>query len=159
MHSGSLWARLVSISSHRHQSKWYMRVIRCVTIVSREVFFFPAPVWFCLSDIWIKGLSIEKAAEILRRYQWFPREISCEERTEKFHTDDPFFIWLVEANLPHGTTNEKHDSNPGICARSSDVISRDETSDGIAKCWLFPRAVPITTLIDIPVAFLFFSFL
>ena len=39
MHSGSIWARLVSISSHRQQRKWYMRVIRCVTIVSREVFF------------------------------------------------------------------------------------------------------------------------
>ena len=93
MYSGSILARLVSISSHRQQSKWYMRVIICVTIMSREVFFFLrlrslVSLISELRDCLLSKTKPEKRAEILRRYQWFPREISCEERAEKFHTDD-----------------------------------------------------------------------
>ena len=175
MHSGSIWARLVSISSHRHQSKWYIQVIRCVTIVSQEVFFFLRLCGFVsliseLRDCPLCKTKPEKTAEILRRYHWFPREITSEERAEKFHTDDATLpitwlcIWLVQANFPHGTTNQKHYPDPGtdtssvwnFYARSSDVISRDETSDGVAKCWIFPQAIHTTALIGIPVAFLFF---
>ena len=94
MHSGSIWARLVSISSHRQQSKWYMRVIRCVTIVSREVFF---PLRLCslmsliteLRDCPLSKTKLEKTA-------WFPREMASQERAKKFRTDDVVYLigWI-----------------------------------------------------------------
>ena len=70
-----------------------MRVIRCVTIVSREVFFFLRLCGFVsliseLRDCPLYKTKPKKTAEILRRYHWLPRETSCEERAEKFHTDD-----------------------------------------------------------------------
>ena len=60
-----------------------------------------------------------------------------EERPQKFHTDDVWLprpgwcFWLVEANIPHDTTNQKHYPDLGndassvwnFCACFSDVIS------------------------------------
>ena len=103
MHSGSIWARLVSISSHRQQSKWYMRVIRCVTIVSREVF-------FSLHLCSLVSLISELKQSLTKQ----PREISSEKRAEKFHTDDatlPCFAsdWLKQIchmARPMGSTTQ-----------------------------------------------------
>ena len=153
MHSGNIWAQLVSISSHRQQSKWYMRVIRCVTIVSRKVFF---SLRLCslvsliseLRDCPLSKTKPEKIAEILPRYHWFPREISCEERAEKFHTDDATLPRFASDWLKQICHTARPMRSTGICARSSDVISRDETRDGIPK----------TELIDILVTFLFLFF-
>ena len=41
-----------------------------------------------LRDCPLSKRKPEKTAEILRRYYWFPREISSEKRAEKFHNDD-----------------------------------------------------------------------
>ena len=41
-----------------------------------------------LRDCPLSKTKPEKTAEILRRYHWFPREITSEERAEKFLTDD-----------------------------------------------------------------------
>ena len=61
----------------------------------------------------------EKTVDILRRYHWFPREMTFEKRAQKFHTDDaslPRFDWMRRIS----------DQSPvwNFCARFSDVISR-----------------------------------
>ena len=33
-------------------------------------------------------LRPEKTADIWRRYHWFPRQMTSEERSQKFHTDE-----------------------------------------------------------------------
>ena len=143
--------------------------ITCNNCVTRGVFFFLRlrSLVFLISELRDCPLSKtkpEKTADILRRHHWFPREMASGKWALKVHTDDatlpktPSCIWLVEANFPHSTTNEKHDPDPGICSRPSDLISRDESSHGVAKRRLFSRAIPKTALIGIPVTFLFFLF-
>ena len=87
-----------------------------------------------------------------------PRNYVRRKRTKKFYTDDASLprsgqcFWLVEANFPRGTNNQRHYPDLGMkflsCARLSDypasrVFSdsqtsfRGENSSGIAKCRLF----------------------
>ena len=47
-------------------------------------------------------------------YHWFHHEMTCEKKTQKFHTDAKWLprswlcFWLTEANFTHCTTNQKH---------------------------------------------------
>ena len=58
--------------------------------------------------------SLKKTADTSRRHHLFPRKMTSEKRAQKFHTDDVslhtsgWCFWLVEANFPRGTTNQKH---------------------------------------------------
>ena len=65
--------------------------------------------------------------------------MTSEKRAQKFHSDDlsrhtsGWCFWLVEANFPRRTTNQKHSPDLGsdtlsvwnFCLRSSDVIWRE----------------------------------
>ena len=59
----------------------------------------------------------EKTADII--YPWFPREITSEKQVQKYHTYDASlsrswqYFWLVEANFPRGSTNQKRYSDLG----------------------------------------------
>ena len=47
-------------------------------------------------------------------YYWFHHEMTCEKKTQKFHTDAKWLprswlcFWLTEANFTHCTTNQKN---------------------------------------------------
>ena len=47
-------------------------------------------------------------------YHWFHHEMTCEKKTQKFHTDAKWLprswlcFWLTEANFTHCTTNQKN---------------------------------------------------
>ena len=82
----------------------------------------------------------EKTGDIPRRQHWFPREITSEERAQKFHTDDaslPRSDWLeICFNQPH----LGHDTSSvwNFCTRFWDVISRGNQWRW-RKCQLFLR--------------------
>ena len=47
--------------------------------------------------LYLTLMKPEKTVDILRRYRWFPREMTFEKRAQKFHTDDaslPRFDWM-----------------------------------------------------------------
>ena len=88
--------------------------------------------------------------------------MTSEKWAQKFHTDGASLpgsgscFWLVEANFPRGTTNQKHDPDLdsdassvwNFCAHFSDVIWR-ETSDGVVKCGLlFFHTTKLKTIFD-----------
>ena len=56
----------------------------------------------------------EKTADISRSYHWFPREMTSEKRTQKFHTDDAslhrsrYCFWLVVSREKFTSANQKH---------------------------------------------------
>ena len=58
-------------------------------------------------------VSLKKTADSWRCHHWFPGEMTSENRAQKFHTDDASLsrsgqcFWLVEANFPHRTINQK----------------------------------------------------
>ena len=93
----------------------------------------------------------EKTANISRRHQRFPREMTSEKRAQKFHTDDASLprsgkcFWLDEANFTSRSTNQKH--YPDLSSGASSVwnfCSRFSDVSGIAKCRLFLRLAWIT---------------
>ena len=58
----------------------------------------------------------------MRCQHWLPREVTVEERAQKFHSDD---VWVVTRH------------HYGISALVPQTSLRVETSVVIAKCWLF----------------------
>ena len=78
----------------------------------------------------------EKKADISQRHHWFPREMTSEKRTQKFHTADASLprsgssFWLVVPRKNFPSTNQKHYPDLGsdassvwnFWARFSDVI-------------------------------------
>ena len=84
----------------------------------------------------------EKTADIWRRYQWFPRQMTSEKQAQKFHTDDaslPRSGYCFLLVVPHGkfdSVNQKHYPDLGsdassvwnFCARFSDVIWRETST-------------------------------
>ena len=60
----------------------------------------------------------EKTADISRSYHWFPREMTSEKRTQKFHTDDAslhrsrYCFWLVVSREKFASANQEH--YPGL---------------------------------------------
>lgn len=118
-----------------------MRVIRCVTIVSREVFFFLRLCGFVSLITELRDCPLRKQPKFCDATNGFPAKfrVRNERRNSilmtRFSSD-----WLKQ--ICHTARPMR---STGICARSSDVISRDETRDGIPK----------TELIDILVTFLF----
>ena len=65
-----------------------------------------------------------KTADILRRNHWIPCEWPLNDcrnsiRMKYHYTGLSSSLWLVEANFPSGTTNQKHD--PDLCSNTSSV--------------------------------------
>lgn len=68
-------------------------------------------IWFCWSKYWIYYKNLpEKPAENSQSHHCFPREMTSDERAQKFHTGDISLtrsrqcFLLVEANFRHGTS-------------------------------------------------------
>ena len=82
----------------------------------------------------------EKTADIPRRQHWFPREITSEERAQKFHTDDaslPRSDWLeICFNQPHLGNDTSSVWN--FCTRFSESF-HGETSGDDANVGIFLR--------------------
>ena len=74
----------------------------------------------------------EKTDDNSRRHRCFPREITSEKWAQKFHTDDAslprsgYHFWLVEANFPRDTTNQKHYPDLGSDTLISQTLFRGE---------------------------------
>ena len=100
----------------------------------------------------------EKTADIWRRFHWFPRQMTSENRAQKFHT--------YEASLPDlGSTSDwlnliSHAARPiksatqilvvtrhlyGISALVSQESFGGETSGNVPKCRLFSQAISTTS--------------
>ena len=94
----------------------------------------------------------EITVDILRRYRWFPREMTFEKRAQKFHTDDaslPRFDWMRRISNQSPVWN--------FCARFSDVIWRGNHR------WRREMSGRLGKLINVDLvsfcfAFFFFSF-
>ena len=95
-----------------------------------------------------------KTADTSQRHHWFSREMTTEERAQKFHTDEAHYPDLGSAsdwschvgNLPQpirSTTQiwvvRRHQC--GISALISQTSLRGETSGGVVKCRLFSQAI------------------
>ena len=82
----------------------------------------------------------EKTGDIPRRQHWFPREITAEERAQKFHTDDaslPRSDWLeICFNQPHLGSDTSSVWN--FCTRFSESF-HGETSGDDANVGIFLR--------------------
>ena len=91
----------------------------------------------------IKHNQPEKTADIWRRHQRFPREVTSEKRTQKFSTDDAW-IWLDETDFqPIRSSTQiwvvtRHQG--GISVLVSQTPFLIETRGGVAKCGLFSPA-------------------
>ena len=82
------------------------------------------------------GVAWENTADVWRRYWWFPRQMTCEKQTQKFHTEDvslPRSWYCFLLVVPHGkfdSANQKHYPDLGsdassvwnLCALFSDVL-------------------------------------
>ena len=85
------------------------REITCLHFISEGPFYFRKRI------AW-------KNSQYLEMPPLVPQEMTSEEWAQKFHTDDMSlprsvsYFWLVEANFPHGTTNQKH--CPNLCSAS-----------------------------------------
>ena len=93
----------------------------------------------------------EKTADILQRHHWFSREMTSEERAQKFHIDDAHypdlgsaFDWFVNLPQPIRSTTQiwvvtVHQYR--IFALVPQTSFRGKISaNGIAKCRLFSQA-------------------
>ena len=87
----------------------------------------------------------EKAVDISRRQSTFPREMTSEKPSQKFHADDVSLSWLVmPLRGKSASTNQKHysslGSNPSSLLLSFPKKSfRVKTSDVDVKCRMFLR--------------------
>ena len=93
----------------------------------------------------------EKTADIPRYHRSFPREMTFEERAQKFHIDDaslPSSDWLKQIfsqsdEIIQTWVVTRHEY--GISALVSETLFRGEIRGGFAKCWLFSQASGVLT--------------
>ena len=90
-----------------------------------------------------------RSLHISRRHLWFPREMTCEKRVQKFHTDDAsltrcasdwscrVFASINQKSYPD-LDSARHQY--GISALVSQTSFCGETSGGVEKCRLFSLA-------------------
>ena len=84
-------------------------------------------------------MKLEKTNQISRRHFWFPREMTSEERAQKFHTDD--------VSLPR--SEKWHVISTGFSSvLVSQMSFRGETSCGISKCRQFPQVNLLTVKME-----------
>ena len=89
----------------------------------------------------------EQTADISGRHHWFLREIiiTSEKRLQKFDTDDrpgcaPDWLKQISFTVRPIRITTQIWIVTHFCSRFSDVVSRGETSGGVAKCRLFSSA-------------------